>query len=70
MALETERTLEQALERADELRAIPEWREDYSHAGDQDDLVLLADEVKRLQEECAKLISPRGRVGPTIKMKC
>ena len=44
-----ERNLEQALNRADGLRMIKEFREDYSNVGDQDDIVLLADEVLRLR---------------------
>jgi hypothetical protein len=49
-----ERTIEQALNRADGLRMIADFREDYSNIRDQDDIVVLADEVLRLREEKCK----------------
>lgn len=44
-----ERTLEQALDRAEGLRVITEFRDEYSDTDDQDYIVVLADEIKRLQ---------------------
>lgn len=54
-----ERTLDQALNRADGLRMIADFREDYSNVGDQDDIVVLADEILRLQKQNARLVADR-----------